>query len=343
MKLPGKLLLGGVGSLALCGALFAGMFLYFNAPPREKTLSAGDMLVTVTPGENVKEIAGELEKVHLLRSSQALVFYAKLMGTGGSFKAGVYRLRAGETMKTLHDTLIAGVQQLYPVTIPEGWTVKRIGQLLEKKHITSAQEFYKAVRNRNLLKEYSIPSDTAEGYLYPDTYMLQHDFPAEKIVRFFIDSFFKKLREIYPSYKKLTPRELYEKVIIASIVEREYRIPKEAPLIAGVFYNRLKDNMSLGSCATIAYIITDVEGKKHPSIITYDDLEIDSPFNTYRHKGLPPKPISNPSEVALRAALYPAHTNYLFFVLENPVTGKHKFTSTYQDHLNAKNLYIKSK
>ncbi len=343
MKRAGKLLLGSFGGGVLLGAALIAGFLYYNTSPEPSKRSEDGVIIKVRPGENAPEIAGELEKENLIRSSNLLIFYVKLMGTGGSFKTGTYRIKPGETMTAIHDELIQGKQHLYPVTIPEGWTVLKIGVLLEKKHITSAQSFYKAVRDTVVLKQYAIPSDTAEGYLYPDTYMLQQNFPAERVVRFFLDSFFRKVGEIYPDYKSLSPEELYRKVIIASIVEREYRIKEEAPLIAGVFYNRLKDNMSLGSCATIAYIITDIERKKHPSLITYDDLEIDSPYNTYRHKGLPPAPISNPSAVALRAAFYPAQTKYLFFVLENPKTGKHKFTVTYQDHLNAKNLYIKSK
>ncbi len=343
MKRAVKFLWASFGGGVLLGAALLTYFISNNLAPASVAHSGDGVNVTVRPGENVPEIAGELEKKHLIRSARALILYVKLAGTGGSFKTGTYRIRSGETMKAIHDEMIQGKQQLYSVTIPEGWTVLKIGILLEKKHITSAQRFYKAVRDPKILKQYSIPSNTAEGYLYPDTYMLQQNFPAERVVRFFLDSFFRKIGEIYPDYKSLTSDELYRKVIIASIVEREYRIKAEAPLIAGVFYNRLKDNMSLGSCATIAYIITDVEGKKHPSLITYDDLDIDSPYNTYRHKGLPPAPISNPSAVALRAAFYPAHTKYLFFVLENPKTGRHKFTKTYRDHLNAKNFYIKSK
>ncbi len=330
------------GGIIACSALVV-LFFYFNSPPRTTPELGRGEIITITTGENAPEIAAELQKRNLIRSSKVFVFFVKIMGTGGRFKTGSYRITSGEKMTAIHDELIQGKQQLYSVTIPGGWTIKKIGRLLEKKHITTAAAFYRATKDPAILKKYSIPSDTVEGYLYPDTYMLQQNFPAEKVVRFFVNSFFKKVAVIYPQYRSLSPKELYEKIIIASIVEREYRLKKEAPLIAGVFYNRLRDNMSLGSCATIAYIITNIEGKKHPSRITYADLEIASPYNTYLHKGLPPAPISNPSSVALRAAFYPAHTKYLFFVLENARTGQHKFSVTYQDHLNAKNLYIKSK
>lgn len=325
------------------GFVLYGAMLYFNTPEKSTVISDKGTIITINAGDSVSVIAGKLKKKDLVRSAKIMILYAKIMGSSRSFKVGHYRIYPGEKMTSIHDELIAGKQQLYAVTIPEGWTIKKIGKLLENKHITTAEEFYKACSSTVILKKYAVPSNTVEGYIFPDTYYFQQKFPAEKIVSFFIETFFKKILEIYPDYKKLGKYDLYQKIILASIVEREYRLPEEAPVIASVFYNRLKKNMSLGSCATIAYIITDIEGKKHPSRITYADLEINSSFNTYRHKGLPPSPISNPGSVALHSVFYPAKTNYMFFVLEDPVTGKHKFTTTYQDHLIAKNLYIKSK
>lgn len=325
------------------GFVVYGAMLYFNIPEKTTVFSDRGTIITINAGDSVSVIAGKLKKKDLIRSAEILILYSKIMGSSRSFKAGHYRIYPGEKMTSIHDELIAGKQQLYAVTIPEGWTITKIGKLLENKHIISAENFYKACSSTVILKKYDIPSNSVEGYIYPDTYYLQQNFPAEKIVSFFIETFFKKIFEIYPDYRKLGKYDFYQKIILASIVEREYRLPEEAPIIASVFYNRIKKNMSLGSCATIAYIITDIEGKKHPSKITYADLEIDSSFNTYRHKGLPPSPISNPGSVALHATFYPASTNYMFFVLEDPVIGKHKFTTTYQDHLIAKNLYIKSK
>ncbi|RLD34442.1 MAG: endolytic transglycosylase MltG, partial [Bacteroidetes bacterium] len=116
------------------------------------------------------------------------------------------------------------------------------------------------------------------------------------------------------------------------------------PLMAGVFYNRLKNNtpIPLGSCATIVYIITDIQGKDHPEFILYSDLEIESPYNTYINSGLPPGPISNPGEVALNAAFYPVQSEYLYFLLKNAESGQHIFTKNLSDHNKAYNLYIKN-
>ncbi len=318
------------------------LFRYYNIP-QGSGRTGEDVVFSVVPGDTVGSIAERLFDKELIRSAAALRLYSRIMGTGSSFKVGSYRITYGETMSEIHNVLIKGHQLLYKVTIPEGWTLRQIGELLEKEGITTAADFYKAGSDRELLTALGIKADSAEGFLFPDTYLFQKDFPAEKTVSFMIKNFFKNLDIISPGYRDLSFDELYQKIILASIVEREYRIADEAPLIAGVFYNRLNESMSLGSCATIAYIITDVENKPHPSRITYDDLEINSPYNTYINKGLPPAPIANPGKTALDAAFHPVDTKYMFFVLEDPVTGRHKFTETYRDHLTAKNLYIKTK
>jgi UPF0755 protein len=128
---------------------------------------------------------------------------------------------------------------------------------------------------------------------------------------------------------------------MASIVEREYRRAAEAPLIASVFYNRLEYNIGLESCATLGYIITDIQNKPHPEYLTAEDKRIDSPYNTYKWAGLPPGPISSPGAVALEAAFRPADTGYYYFVLKNPQTGEHYFSEDLQEHNWAKYYYLK--
>ena len=142
--------------------------------------------------------------------------------------------------------------------------------------------------------------------------------------------------------KKLDVEELHEKVIMASIVEREYRLIREAPIIASVFYNRLGVNMGLGSCATVEFIITEIEGKKHPEYLTYEDLEIDSPYNTYKYAGLPPGPICSPGEISLRAAFFPEDTDFWYFLLKDQDTGEHFFSKNDIEHNKAKRLYLKN-
>jgi UPF0755 protein len=135
--------------------------------------------------------------------------------------------------------------------------------------------------------------------------------------------------------------ELNKRIIIASIVEREYRIPEEAAIMAGVFYNRLNIGMALQSCATVEYIITEIQGRRPPMVIYNRDLEIRDPYNTYLRPGLPPGPISAPGETALRAAFFPEETDYLFFRLVDLASGRHYFSRTLDDHIRAASLYVK--
>jgi UPF0755 protein len=180
-----------------------------------------------------------------------------------------------------------------------------------------------------------------EGYLFPDTYLFPAEFPAEKVITTMADNFFSNLQNINPSILTMNPNELNEKIIIASIVEREYRVAQEAPIMAGVFYNRLRINMALQSCATVEYIITEVQNRPHPSVLLFKDLEIDNPYNTYIKPGLPPGPISAPGITALRAAFYPDSTNYLYFRLEDAASGRHYFSRTYDQHMSAGQLITK--
>jgi UPF0755 protein len=156
-----------------------------------------------------------------------------------------------------------------------------------------------------------------------------------------VKTFFIRLKSVYPDYKDLTPEELYRKVVLASIVEKEYRRKEEAPIIASVFYNRLKRHIRLESCATIGFIKTELLGQPHADRLWDIDLQIPSPYNTYQHYGLPPGPISNPGLVSLSAVFAPADTDYLYFVLEDPKTGRHHFSVNFNEHVSAKKLYLK--
>ena len=149
-----------------------------------------------------------------------------------------------------------------------------------------------------------------------------------------VESFFKRVSEL-PYFADKSPAKFYEDLVLASIVEREYRVADEAPLIASVFRNRIDAGVGLYSCATIEYIITEIQGKPHPDVITYDDLKIDSPYNTYKWAALPPSPISNPGLVALKAVADTPKTDYFYFTLTDSGTGSHTFTKSFNAHVKA--------
>jgi len=304
-------------------------------------IPAAGVLFKIDKGENTENIIMRLEKDGLIKSEFFLKMISKILNTETSFKTGVYRIMPEHTTIDIHDLLISGNQEITRITIPEGLTLKKIASYLEQKGITSADNFLIAARSEEILSTFLIQAETVEGFLFPDTYDFPYDVSAELIIQTMIKTFFIRLAESIPEYEFLNSQLLFEKIILASIVEREYRIVDEAPLIASVFYNRLKKKKNLESCATIGYIITEILGRPHPEILTLDNLKIESPYNTYIHPGLPMGPICNPGLTALEAVFSPAETDFLFFVLEDPVTGKHHFSRNLAEHKNARNLYLK--
>jgi len=295
----------------------------------------------VEKGESLSMIAGRLQRNDLLRSAFLLKLLSRFKKTESAFKSGTFQIPAAATTAVIHDLLVAGNQNQVRITIPEGWTIKKIAGRLAEKKITTAEDFESASGEKALIEAFGIPADSLEGYLFPDTYYFPESFPASVIVEQMVENFFRQLEEILPDYDDWPEKKLHEGIIMASIIEREYRIVEEAPLIASVFYNRLKYNIGLESCATLEYIITEIEEKPHPEYLTLEHKQIDSAYNTYKWAGLPPGPISNPGVVALKASFEPAKTDYWYFVLKDPEKGRHFFSSKLEEHNTAKYFYLK--
>ena len=255
-------------------------------------------------------------------------------------KSGIYYLTPSMNYAEIIETLSSGRQEYIKIVIPEGLTISKIGELLEENGICSLNEFRKLCYDGEIVKKYNISGTSLEGFLFPDTYFLNPGMSAADVIEMMVGNFYEKVASI-ESLSGLTPEQLYEKVKLASIVEREYRIPDEAPLISSVFVNRLKYNIGLYSCATIEYILTEVLGRPHPDRILIEDTRIDSPYNTYLYAGLPPTPLSNPGLISLNAAANPAKTKYYFFQIVDPEEGRHVFTSTFDEHKLSHNLYLK--
>jgi UPF0755 protein len=297
------------------------------------------VLVTVNEGESSYAVGARLYRAGIIKNRY---FWNILSRLDGAFvKAGTYRISLPATQMDIRSALVEGQQVLLSVTVPEGVTLKKAARIMDEAGICGADEFLAAASSKALLDAYRVPGATMEGYLYPDTYFFPGAFPAERVVRQMADTFFKKIRGIAPESAAMSAEELNNIVIIASIVEREYRINEEAAVMAGVFYNRVKISMPLQSCATVEYIITDIQGKPHPKKLYYEDIEIRHPYNTYVRNGLPPGPISLPGLTALDAAFHPANTNYLYFRLINEAAGRHYFSRTNDEHIRAGELFVK--
>lgn len=276
----------------------------------------------VRKGEGAKEIAQDLESQKFIAHKNYFLFYLWQSGKSSKLQAGKYSLSASQSIKDIAGKIIKGeaIIEEISITIPEGFRLKEIEDRLAEK---------------NIIKRGSL-QDFLEGYLFPDTY----NFPTEKlplekddVVKKFLDNFDKKTSNLkeQAKFKNIDFRNI---VIMASILEKEVRTPDDMKIVSGLLWKRISIGMPLQVDATIVYLT----GKKTGEI-TYDDLKINSPYNAYLNKGLPPGPISNPGLVALDAALNPIENDYLYY-LSKP-TGETIFSKTLEEHNRAKNLYLR--
>lgn len=306
------------------------LFLIFNFYNSPLNKMMDSVAFTVMQGESVRGVAKNLEEIGLIRSELFFTNLVRLEGKSKTIKSGQYNLNYGMKSTEILTILSRGIVATVKFTIPEGLHMKQIAELLEKKGIVKAQDFIEAGYNVSLLEKYSIPFNSAEGFFFPDTYIVAKDIDAYQLVEIMIKSFFENLHEI--PYKNHSKDELKNIVIMASLVEREAKLDSERPLIAAVFYNRLKKGKRLESCATVQYILNKTKER-----LLYRDLKIDSPYNTYLYPGLPPGPIANPGIESLNSAIKPADVDYLFFVSKRD--GSHYFSNNYQEHLRAIKKY----
>jgi UPF0755 protein len=355
-----------LGTALFCGLLLIGTGMYFNSAPAAAAGGTGPIApglsgtaasrfvevdgirvtentayLEVRKGESARSVGRRLEQAGLIRNRY---FWQMLNRIYRDYlKSGYYQLEIPATQLAIRNTLVTGSSLLTRVTIPEGSTLKKTARILEDNGVCPADEFLAAAADPAIISRYHIPGASMEGYLFPDTYLFPPEYPAARAVETMADTFFRRFREIGGNTAGMEPAKLDRIVIIASIVEREYRVTGEAAQMAGVFYNRLGIGMALQSCATVEYVITEVQGRPHPEVLSTRDTEIRHPYNTYVFPGLPPGPICAPGEVALRAALYPAESSYLYFRLVNPASGRHYFSRTLDDHIKAGLLYVKGR
>lgn len=293
--------------------------------------------VDIQRGSSLSSIADMLEAKGVIRWNLAFKATAYLLGIQEDLKSGQYEIPAFSSTFDVLSILKKGAAVLQKVTIPEGLTVQEVADILEEQGYADAAIFVQFADSYEVF-----PGITgAQGFLFPDTYVFSEGFTEEMLVKLMVDNFFERLLAAYPDYKSMSAKELYDKVVLASIVEREYRVPEETPLMASVFYNRIAKGIRLESCATVAYAITHEYGRPYPRRLYYADLEIKSAYNTYRNLGLPPAPIANPGYHALYGTFNPADTDYLFFVLKDRDAGQHYFSETLAEHEQAARLFLK--
>lgn len=299
------------------------------------TRASEEVVVNIPSGYSTHQIAKLLKEKNLIKNDWFFVWRAKILKADGKLKAGKYLLSQNMTVDQIIEKIAAGKSEMdvFKVTIPEGYTVKDIAKKLAQIGLVDEKKFLEVAQNGDF--EYSflknIPRDRPnrlEGYLFPDTYFIPVNADEKEIINMML----KRFEEVYNTVIKdnaqrmgMTPDEI---VIVASIVEKEAVLDRERPIIAGVIYNRLKKKMKLELCPTVEYALGT-----HKEVLSYQDLKVDSPYNTYEHYGLPIGPICNPGLKSIEAALNPSKHDYYYFVARGD--GTHIFSRTYQEHLKA--------
>lgn len=297
--------------------------------------SGAPVRVTIPPRANMRVAAESLSKAGVIKFPSAFRLYASLRGRDRVIKAGTYALHKDAGWNFVLDELRSGKAIVHVVTIPEGWSLSQIGPTLASKLSQPIDSFDVAVRDTALLHRLDIPTATAEGYLFPDTYI----FPEGTSIRTAVQTMVRRFDQIWkPEWTaRLDTMHLSRNDVmaLASIVEKEARVPEERPVIAAVYLNRLKTGMLLQADPTVQFALG-----KHVARVFYRDLEVESPYNTYKHKGLPPGPIASPGRASIQAALYPANVPYLYFVAYPD--GHHEFRADLKGHEVAKSAARKA-
>ena len=310
-------------SLWVLGWLFTGMM----SPVGGKM----KMTVMIPRGASAGEIAGILAEKKLIRNSTAFRILVRISGKGADLKPGAYQLSTDMTPGRILDMIAKGEVSSQWITFPEGYTISRIAERLQEEGFARKDRFLELAGSSGQSFQTNFPKqgESLEGYLFPDTYLIPSGASEEVIIGEMLDAFQHKVADSLSSDLSGSGMNWHQVITVASLIEREARVPKDRPLVAAVIYNRLRKNMRLEIDATVLYALGE-----HKDRVLYRDLEVDSPYNTYRNFGLPPGPIANPGLASIKAALHPAQVDYLFYVARPD--GSHIFSRTLDEHIRAK-------
>jgi UPF0755 protein len=303
-----------VALVAVVVVVVAGVFAVWTAfVYLDRSLPATAVQVIIPRGSTLSDIAALLESRGIIRNALSFRVLARIGHADEEVRAGAYAFAPHETQAEILNQLRSGGAQIATwVTIPEGFTAAQIAQRLQDEGIGRAAAFDRAFHGH-------------EGYLFPSTYLVPLAATPDQVTRMLTDQFAKELPPDAAQRARALHVTLAQAVTVASLVEREAKIESDRPVIAGVIYNRLRLGMPLQVDATIEYALPE-----HKSELSLHDLQIDSPYNTYQHAGLPPTPIANPGQPSLLAALHPAKTDDLYYVYCG--NGHHVFAKTLAEH-----------
>ncbi|MBN2289008.1 MAG: endolytic transglycosylase MltG [Candidatus Glassbacteria bacterium] len=299
---------------------------YLTLPPAR----TGYVRLEIPVGSSLRQISTSLVESRVIKDRYSFELLCNLRGLDKDLRAGTYSIPPGSTTWEVISLLLTGRGRQIKVTIPEGLTgAQAAGRLaaavpaLDSLRLSSLQE------DKKLQRRLGVESPGMMGYLFPDTYFITDAMDETGVISLMVQRFQEVYSELTRDRPPATGLSRHESVILASIIEKEAVAARERPIIASVFLNRLRLKRPLESCATVLFVLG-----KHKSKLLYRDLEVESPYNTYLHRGLPPGPICNPGRASLEAALFPADTDYLYFVARGD--GTHVFSLTLTEHNRAK-------
>lgn len=295
-----------------------------NGPP-----SGVPRRVVIPAGATLHAAADSLARAQVIDAPRLFRLYAALERHDRDLKPGTYLLQRHMGWRAALDALTRGKGLVHTVTIPEGWELREIEPLLVRVLSVPPESVDVAVRDSALLDQVGSPGPTLEGYLFPDTYTFPSGTSARTAVTMMVHEFEREWRPQWDSAAQSFGMSRNDVVTLASIIEKEARRADERPLISAVYHNRLRRHMPLQADPTVQFALGH-----HVERVTYKDLTISSPYNTYRHRGLPPGPIGSPGVASLDAALTPAPVPYLYFVAAPD--GHHEFRTTFAEHTAAR-------
>jgi len=291
-------------------------------------------IVVISEGSTFQYVADLLEREQLIKSRSAFVLLGKAHEADRKILPGEYELNAAMSPADILSKLLAGRVVLHSVTIPEGYTISQIADVLAQQHITDRAEFVRLAKDKSFMKTLGISAESLEGYLYPDTYRFARPTAGKDVIKVMVDQLGQVVTAEWQARAKDLQLTVHEVLTLASMIEKETAVGDERPQISSVFHNRLKKKIPLQSDPTVIYGLPNFDGNLHKK-----DLSHPSPYNTYRWAGLPPGPIASPGAQSIQATLYPVSSSYLYFVSKND--GTHQFSATLVEHNKAVEKYQK--
>ena len=287
-------------AVALAGVAAYQMMKWEDAPVVTEAEHPPSKVVVIAEGSTFQHVAGLLERERLIKSRSAFVLLGKALEADRKIRPGEYELNPAMPPADILSKLTAGRVVLHPVTIPEGYTMAQIADVLAQHQITDRAEFLRLVKDKNFIKTLGISAETLEGYLYPDTYRFPKPVSAKDVIRTMVEQLNQVVTPEWQARAKDIHLTLHQVLTLASVIEKETGSGDERPQISSVFHNRLQKKIPLQSDPTVIYGLPNFDGNLHKK-----DLSHPSPYNTYRWAGLPPGPIASPGAQAIRATLLP--------------------------------------